>query len=62
MPVVHADNPEDPGARAACGADLHHRLVKNAGVELEAAIPPWLQCSKESSLLEVGKGLFGESA
>src|SRR5215472_7599243 len=61
MPVVDADDAEDPGARPTDRADLHDRLVEDVGVELIAAIAPRLQPAKQPGVLEVGKSLVREA-
>src|SRR6266508_5656623 len=49
VPVVNANDAEDPGARAADGADLHDGLVERAGIELVAAVALGLETAKERS-------------
>jgi hypothetical protein len=59
---VDADDAEDPGARAAHGADLHDGLIERARIELVAAVPLGLQAAKEPGLLEISEGLVGQPA
>ena len=56
MPVVNAQDTEEPTARAAHRANFGDCLVKYPRIELEAAIALWLQGSKQLLFLEVGKG------
>src|SRR5271166_294676 len=60
MPIVDADNPEDPGARPAYGADLDDRLVKDVEIELVPAVAPWLQRPKKTRPLKIRKSLVGQ--
>src|SRR5277367_921354 len=55
MPVMYAENAEDPTARPAHCADFGYRLVQDAGIELVAAIALWPQRAEQAGLLEIGK-------
>src|SRR5207237_1663525 len=62
VPVVDADDAEDPGARAAHSADFHDGLIERARIELVAAIPLGLQAAKKPGVLELREGLVGQPA
>ena len=57
---MNADDAEDPGARAADGADLHDGLVERTGIELVAAVALGLEAAKEPGLLEICECLVGQ--
>src|SRR5439155_21968130 len=61
VPVVNAEDREDPAARPADRGDLHDGTVERAGIELEALIALRLDAAKESGRLEVLERLVGES-
>src|SRR5437899_2514955 len=61
VPVVNAEDREDPAARPADCGDLHDGTVERAGIELEAFIALRLDAAKESGRLEVLERLVGES-
>ena len=58
---MNADDAEDPGARAADGADLDDGLIEDAWIELEATVPLGLEAAKQSGLLEVSDSLVRQS-
>src|SRR5262249_13094628 len=62
MPVMDADDGEHPAGRAADCGDLGGRLIKDPGVELEAAIAPGLHRAKQSCLLEISEGVVRHAA
>src|SRR5205807_3443051 len=58
MPVMDADNAEDPAARAADGGDFDDRLIEGFGIELVAAVALRLDAAKQPRLLEVVERLL----
>ena len=61
MPVVNAEDREDPAARPADGGDLHDGAIERAGIELVAFVALRLDAAKEPGRLEVLERLVGES-
>src|SRR5207247_9584705 len=47
MPVVNAEDREDPAARPADGGDLHDGAIERAGIELVAFVALRLDAAKE---------------
>ena len=62
MPVVHANDAEDPAGRGAHRAGFDDRLKEDGGIELEPLPALRLQAAEEAGLLEIRKGLVGQAA
>ena len=61
LPVVDADNGENPGTRAADRADVYASLEEHPRIKLIAAVALGLQGAEEPGLLELFKRFIGQS-